>query len=42
VDYALYGHPELAQNNGLTQYVSYYQPGTGYQRLVRVDFQPAG
>lgn len=42
VDYALYGHPELAQNNGLTQYLSYYQPGTGYQRLVRVDFQPAG
>ncbi len=42
VDYAMYGHPELAQHNGLTQYVSYYQPGTGYQRLVRVDFQPAG
>jgi hypothetical protein len=40
VDYALYGHPELAQNNGLTQYLSYYQPGTGYQRLVRVDLKP--
>jgi hypothetical protein len=42
VDYALYGHAEYAQNNGLTQYLSYYQPGTGYQRLERVDFQPGG
>jgi Domain of unknown function (DUF4185) len=41
VDYALYGHPEYAQNNGLTQYLSYYQPGTGYQRLERVDLAPS-
>jgi hypothetical protein len=40
VDYASYAHPELAQNNGLTQYISYFQPGTGYQRLERVDFTP--
>jgi uncharacterized protein DUF4185 len=42
VDYALYGHAEYAQNDGLTQYLSYFQPGTGYQMLERVDFQPAG
>ncbi|MFI1092822.1 DUF4185 domain-containing protein [Streptomyces sp. NPDC020917] len=40
VDYASYAHPELAQNNGLTQYISYFLPGTGYQRLERVDFTP--
>lgn len=39
VNYALYAHPELAQNNGRTQYLTYYQPGTGHQRLVRVDFE---
>lgn len=42
VDYALYGHAEYAQHDGLTQYLSYYQPGTGYQMLERVDLQPAG
>lgn len=42
VDYAMYAHPEYAQNNGLTQYISYYQPGTGYQRLVRVDLTAGG
>jgi hypothetical protein len=41
VDYALYGHAEYATNNGLTQYFSYFQPGTGYQMLERVDFSPA-
>jgi hypothetical protein len=40
VDYALYGHPEYATNNGLTQYMSYYQPGTGYQMLEQVNFTP--
>lgn len=42
VDYALYAHPEYAQNNGLTQYISYYQPGTGYQILERVDLTAGG
>jgi hypothetical protein len=38
VDYACFLHPEYAQNNGLTQYVTYYHPGDGVQHLVKVNF----
>jgi hypothetical protein len=34
-NYALFGHPEYAQKNGLVQYLSYFNPSTGEQRLIR-------
>jgi hypothetical protein len=39
-NYAAYGHTEYAENDGLVQYMSYYQGGTGAQRLVKVTFAP--
>lgn len=35
-NYAGFAHPEYASANGLTQYVTYYQTGTGVQRLVKI------
>ncbi|KZV72200.1 hypothetical protein PENSPDRAFT_368086 [Peniophora sp. CONT] len=35
-NYACFAHPEYASADGLTQYISYYQPGSGAQRLVKV------
>jgi hypothetical protein len=37
-DYACFAHPEYQQDNGLTQYVTYYHPGDGQQHLVKVTF----
>jgi hypothetical protein len=37
-DYAMYSHAEYAQNNGLTQYITYYHPGDGVQHLMKVTF----
>jgi len=37
-DYACFAHSEYQQNNGLTQYVTYYHTGDGQQHLVRVTF----
>jgi hypothetical protein len=37
-DYAMFAHPEYATNGGLTQYITYYNPQTYQQQLVRVDF----
>jgi hypothetical protein len=39
-NYAAFGHVEYAQNDGLTQYISYYENSTGAQRLVKVTFEP--
>lgn len=39
-DYALYAHPEFAQWNGLTQFITYYHSGPGEQRLEKVTFNP--
>jgi hypothetical protein len=39
-NYALFAHTEYAERGGLVQYVSYYQPETGHQRLVRIMFEP--
>jgi hypothetical protein len=38
-DYAMFAHPEYATNGGLTQYITYYNPQTYQQELVRVDFK---
>jgi hypothetical protein len=35
VNYALFAHPEFAEHDGLGQYLSYYNPNTGAQQLVR-------
>jgi RNA polymerase sigma factor (sigma-70 family) len=35
VNYALFAHPEYAERGGLVQYLSYYDPNTGDQQLVR-------
>jgi len=40
LDYALYAHPEYAQKDGLVQYLSYFRPGDGSQRLLRLEFEP--
>jgi hypothetical protein len=37
-NYAAFGHAEYAEDGGLVQYVTYYQPATGAQRLVKVSF----
>lgn len=37
-NYAAHAHAEYATGNGLVQYVSYFQPSTGAQRLVQVTF----
>jgi hypothetical protein len=34
-NYALFAHPEYASSGGLVQYLSYYHPATGEQRLLR-------
>ncbi|MGX6604366.1 sigma-70 family RNA polymerase sigma factor [Micromonosporaceae bacterium Da 78-11] len=39
-NYALFGHPEYAEKNGLVQYLSYFKPGTGEQRLIRWESAP--
>jgi hypothetical protein len=39
-NYALFGHPEFAQQNGLVQYLSYFNPSTGAQRLIRWQARP--
>ncbi|WP_344504561.1 hypothetical protein [Dactylosporangium maewongense] len=41
-DYALFGHPEYARRDGLVQYLSYFHPDSGEQRLIRLTFGPAG
>jgi hypothetical protein len=38
VDYALFAHPEYAQDNGLIEYLSYFDPNTGEQRLIKLQF----
>ncbi|GAA3192112.1 hypothetical protein GCM10010532_008580 [Dactylosporangium siamense] len=37
-NYALFGHPEYARRDGLVQYLSYFHPDSGEQRLVRLTF----
>jgi hypothetical protein len=37
-DYAMFAHPEYATDGGLTQYITYYNPQTTQQELVRVNF----
>lgn len=37
-DYALFAHPEYAGDGGLTQYLTYFHPDDGSQRLMRVRF----
>jgi hypothetical protein len=39
-NYAAFGHAEYAEDGGLVQYVTYYRPATGDQRLVKVTFTP--
>ena len=38
-DYALFAHPEFAQQGGLVQYLSYFHPDTGEQKLIAVTFR---
>ena len=38
IDYSLYAHSEYAQDNGLVQYLSYFRPADGTQRLLRLVF----
>ncbi|KAH7106448.1 hypothetical protein BKA62DRAFT_668398 [Auriculariales sp. MPI-PUGE-AT-0066] len=35
-NYAAFAHPEYTSSDGLTNYITYYQTGTGQQRLVKV------
>jgi RNA polymerase sigma factor (sigma-70 family) len=37
-NYALFVHPEYAQEGGLVEYLSYFRPGDGSQQLVRLQF----
>jgi hypothetical protein len=37
-DYASFAHPEYSTDGGLTQYITYYNPQTEQQELVRVNF----
>jgi RNA polymerase sigma factor (sigma-70 family) len=37
-NYALFAHPEYAQDGGLVEYLSYFRPGDGSQQLVRLQF----
>jgi hypothetical protein len=37
-DYALFGHVEYAQRDGLVQFLTYFHPDTGEQRIFRVEF----
>ena len=37
-NYAAFAHPEYAKQNGLVEYVSYYQTSSGNQRLVQITF----
>jgi hypothetical protein len=37
-DYACYSHAEYQQRDGLTQYVTYYNPQDTQQHLVKVEF----
>jgi len=37
-DYALFAHPEYAQDGGLIEYLSYFRPSDGSQQLVRLQF----
>ncbi|WP_433050382.1 sigma-70 family RNA polymerase sigma factor [Dactylosporangium sp. CS-033363] len=36
--YAMFGHVEYAQRDGLVQYLTYFHPESGAQRLYRVEF----
>lgn len=38
VDYALFAHPEYAQDNGLIEYLSYFDPNSGAQQLLKLQF----
>lgn len=38
-DYALFAHPEYAQDNGLVEYLSYFHPATGAQSLLKLQFK---
>ncbi|GAA3398054.1 DUF4185 domain-containing protein [Cryptosporangium minutisporangium] len=38
INYAGFGHPEFAEENGRVQYLTYFQADTGAQRLVKVRF----
>src|SRR6201996_2034990 len=40
-DYALFAHPEYAEDGGLVEYLSYFRPSDGSQQLVRLQFKPA-
>ncbi|MHA6763851.1 sigma-70 family RNA polymerase sigma factor [Streptacidiphilus sp. PAMC 29251] len=37
-NYALFAHPEYARQNGLVEYLTYFQPDSGAQQLVRLKF----
>ena len=37
-NYAAFAHPEYAEEDGLVEYVSYYQTSSGNQRLVQLTF----
>lgn len=39
VNYACFAHPEFSSADGLDIYVSYYQTGSGAQRLTKVQLQ---
>ncbi|HKT05035.1 MAG TPA: hypothetical protein VJT31_36430, partial [Rugosimonospora sp.] len=39
-NYAAFAHVEYAEQNGLVQYVTYYQPSSGKVNLLRITFQP--
>jgi RNA polymerase sigma factor (sigma-70 family) len=37
-NYALFAHPEYAEQHGLVEYLSYFRPSDGSQHLVRLAF----
>jgi hypothetical protein len=37
-NYALFAHPEYAEQDGLVEYLSFYRPDSGAQHLVRLRF----
>ncbi|GAA1527414.1 hypothetical protein GCM10009827_050580 [Dactylosporangium maewongense] len=39
-NYALFAHPEYARQDGLVQYLTYFNPASGEQRIARIRFQP--
>ena len=37
--YALFAHPEYAERDGLVQYLTFFEPGSGDQRLLRWEMK---